>query len=369
MVRIFPVWIALSGLSFVVAGTKWTPENFDWDSLTCNDTIPSGLWMNRHEAPPTTDLSLLPDHHPTNINSVGISQVAVLAVLGWAWRGASLAAATIGLKNSVHSCKQTANGDAGWGPCIEGLFTTVVGFGGVASAERKLLHRGGRLIMPNRFLADGTVDLEMNTLTRRDVDAQNNHDDFVYIQLRSLSSRDPEFLGYAKSDHRLAKKDFGNHPLVPMFRFDHFKHGSMEMTTRDTMNGTFITAAYTGHPTHLLGRHQIEDLKTNMKRQEVYDKEALNTGVLEARFDADASRSDPASISADAKTLFNTFEPEVSCFMGGNVKDHSVLDVQMYDKTNKATFGFGTIGVFNNDDDAHSIEEMEPAGMPLSQCK
>lgn len=29
----------------------------------------------------------------------------------------------------------------------------------------------------------------------------------------------------------------------------------------------------------------------------------------------------------------------------------------------------GTIGMYNNDDDAHSVEDMEPAGMPLSQCK
>ncbi|OQE26121.1 hypothetical protein PENFLA_c007G06990 [Penicillium flavigenum] len=213
--------------------------------------------------------------------------------------------------------------------------------------------------MPNRFLADGTVDLEMNILTRCDADAQNDHNNFVYRQLRSLSSSDPEFLGYAKSDHRLAKKDFGNHPL----------HGSMEMTTRDAMNGTFVTAAYSGHSTHLLGRRQIEDLKTHMKRQEVYDREALDSCVLEARFDADASESGPASLSTDAVILFKTFEPEVSCFIGGNVKDKSVLDVQMYDKTNRATFCFGTIGAYNNNDDAHSVEWMEPAGMPLSQCK
>ncbi|KAJ5361942.1 hypothetical protein N7541_002786 [Penicillium brevicompactum] len=346
-----------------------TPDDFDWDDFTCNDTVASGLWMNRHEAPLTTDLALLPDHHPTKVDSVGVAQVAVVAALGWAWRAASVAAVGIGLKNTIHSCKQTADGDAGWGPCLEGLFTTVVGFGGAASAEKKLLHRGGRLLMPNRFLADGTVDLEMNVLTRREIDAQNNHDDFVFHHIRSLSSRDPEFLGYAKDDHRLAKKDFGHHPLVPMFRFDHFKHGSMEMTTRDTLNGTFITAAYTGHPTHLLGRRQIEDLKTLMKRDEVYDKEVLDSGVIEARFDADASQADSASITADAGTLSNTFEPEVSCFMGGNVKDNSVLDVQMYDTTNKGTFGFGTIGVYNNSDDAHSVEDMEPTGMPLSQCK
>lgn len=185
----------------------------------------------------------------------------------------------------------------------------------------------------------------MNILTRRDADAQNDHNDFVYRQLRSLSSSNPEFFGYAKSDHRLAKKDFGNHPLVPMFRFDHFKHGSMEMTTRDTMNGTFVTAAYSGHPTHLLGRRHIEDLKSHMKYQELDDREALDSGVLGARFDADASESDPASLNTDAVTLFKTFESEVSCFIGGNVKNKSVLDVQMYAQTNRATFGFGMCSI------------------------
>ena len=160
-------------------------------------------------------------------------------------------------------------------------------------------------------------------------------------QLQSLSNSEPKFLGYAEDDHRLAKKDFGIHRHVPMFQFEHFKHGSMEMTTRDTLNGTFITAAYSGHPTHLLGRRQIQDLRQKMKRQEVYDHEMFETGVLEARFDGDASEADPASINSDAGTLFNTFEPDISCFMKDDYKDKNILDVQMYDKTNKATFGFG----------------------------
>lgn len=82
-----------------------------------------------------------------------------------------------------------------------------------------------------------------------------------------------------------------------------------------------------------------------MKHQEVDDREALDSGVLGARFDADASESDPASLNTDAVTLFKTFEPEVSCFIGGNVKDKSVLDVQMYAQTNRATFGFGMCSI------------------------
>lgn len=73
------------------------------------------------------------------------------------------------------------------------------------------------------------------------------------VNFGSLSTKEPEFLGYAEDDHRLAKKEFGIHPRVPMFQFDHFKHGSMEVTIRDTLNGTFVTETYAGHPTHLLG--------------------------------------------------------------------------------------------------------------------
>lgn len=183
----------------------------------------------------------------------------------------------------------------------------------------------------------------MLNYNKRDAVIQSQHDEFVHRQLRSLSTKEPEFLGYAEDDHRLAKKDFGLHPRVPMFQFDHIRHGSMEMTTRGTLNGTFITAAHSGHPTHLLGRRQIQDLKQKMKRQEVYDKELFQTGVLEARFDGDASQADPASINSDAGTLYKTFEPEVSCFMNGDYKGGDILDVQMYDTTNKATFGFGMI--------------------------
>lgn len=117
----------------------------------------------------------------------------------------------------------------------------------------------------------------MLNYNKRDAVIQSQHDEFVRRQLRSLSTKEPEFLGYAEDDHRLAKKDFGLHPRVPMFQFDHIRHGSMEMTTRGTLNGTFITAAHSGHPTHLLGRRQIQDLKQKMKRQEVYDKELFQT--------------------------------------------------------------------------------------------
>lgn len=175
----------------------------------------------------------------------------------------------------------------------------------------------------------------------RELDAQLEHNEFVRDQLRSLSFREPEFLGYAEDDHKLARRDFGTHPLVPMFRFDHSELGSMEITSRDTHNGTFFTLAHAGKSTHLLGRRQLKELHAKVKRGEDYDHETLTGGAVEARFGADASQADPATLSAQAGDLFNTVYPEMDCFMGQNLKDSSVLDVQMFDKTNRATFGFG----------------------------
>lgn len=189
--------------------------------------------------------------------------------------------------------------------------------------------------------------LNYNSLNKRDALAQAGHDGVIYHLLRSLShEKEPEFLGYTEKDHRLARREFGTHPLVPMFRFDHFKHGSMEITSRDTLNGTFITLAYAGQSTHLLGRRQLADMN---KRQEDYDDETLTGGAVEARFDTQASQADPANLTADAGDIFNTFEPEISCILGDEgVHDASILDIQMYDKTNEATFGFGTIFLFSS---------------------
>lgn len=175
----------------------------------------------------------------------------------------------------------------------------------------------------------------------RDLDAQLDHNEFVRHQLRSLSTREPKFLGYAEDDHKLAKRDFGTHPHVPMFQFDHPQLGSMEITSRDTHNGTFFTLAHAGKSTHLLGRRQLNELHGKVKRGEDYDHETLTGGAVEARFDADAPNADPASLSAEAGSLFDTVYPEMNCFMNQDLKDSSVLDVQMFDKTNQATFGYG----------------------------
>lgn len=114
-----------------------------------------------------------------------------------------------------------------------------------------------------------------------------------------------------------------------------------KFTSRDTYNGTLFTLAHAGKSTHLLGRRRLKELHAKVKRGEDYDHETLTGGAVEARFDAEASNADPATLSAETGSLFNTVYPGMDCFMHQDLKDSSVLDVQMFDKTNRATFGFG----------------------------
>lgn len=161
MVRFLLAGIALFSLNLFpfASAVEWTPADFDWDSLRCNDTVPSGLWMYKHATPETTDLSLLSADHATSVDAVGVQQISVSSALGFAWRAAGIAALGPTLADTIDSCKQTVNKEAGVGPCLKGVFGTVVSFGGAASASKDIGHAFGKLILPHRFLPDGTVDL------------------------------------------------------------------------------------------------------------------------------------------------------------------------------------------------------------------
>lgn len=86
MVCLSPVKVLFSlGLIPFISAVEWTPADFDWNSLRVNDTVPSGLWIYKHEAPETTDLSVLSANHPTTVDSAGMEQITVMTALGFAW--------------------------------------------------------------------------------------------------------------------------------------------------------------------------------------------------------------------------------------------------------------------------------------------
>lgn len=357
---------------------KWTPEDFDWTGPQYMRTaeVSSGIWMNESSMPSTTQVKTLVANNHTTTQIGNQRFVAILPFLGLAYRLGTIALAGVTLKDTIDTCKQTAGGSATKGACAKGVISTAFAFGGAYSASKTLIGQAERQLFPHRFVND-IVELELQPILRRGLDdeqvqSQMLHQNTVRHLLRSMSrvnESEPEFLGYADDDHRLARRDGGLHPLVPTFRFEHYKLGSMELASRDTVNGTFFSLAPTGSSMHLLGRsQQIERVRRMKKREEVYDHELITGGAVEARFDTEASMANPADLQADAGELFGTFEPEFECFVQDDFPDSAVLDVQMYDQTNHATFGFGSIGIYGSEEDAASIETMTPTGMPLPTC-
>lgn len=134
---------------------KWTPEGFDWDGAFVNTSIPSGIHMRADEAPHTTDL--------TNVliqtDEKGVQVVPIAAFFGFAWRVASIAVASISLKNTVKTCKQTSNKEASVYDCVEGVLSTAVAFGGAASAAKQIAKTARGVLFPHRIANNGLVDI------------------------------------------------------------------------------------------------------------------------------------------------------------------------------------------------------------------
>ena len=146
-------------LTFAIVD-KWTPEGFDWDGAFVNSSIPSGLSMKAHEAPETTDLTNLP---MTSDGENSVQIVPIAAFFGFAWRAASVAVAGISLKNTVKTCKQTANKQASTYDCVEGVFSTAIAFGGAASATKKIGQSARGYLFPHRIPDNGVVEIVCQT--------------------------------------------------------------------------------------------------------------------------------------------------------------------------------------------------------------
>lgn len=133
---------------------KWTPEGFDWDAPFVNETVSSGLTMKAQGAPSTTDLTNV----ALQTGEDGVAVVPVAAFLGFAWRVANIAVAGVALKNTVKTCKQTANEEASVYDCLEGVVTTAIAFGGAASAAKQIGSQARGVLFPHR-LQNGIAEI------------------------------------------------------------------------------------------------------------------------------------------------------------------------------------------------------------------
>ncbi|KAI6796853.1 hypothetical protein KC361_g4196 [Hortaea werneckii] len=90
-------------------------------------------------------------------------------------------------------------------------------------------------------------------------------------------------------------------------------------------------------------------------------KAALNP--LDSRFDKEASKADPAHLSATARGSFDLVYDSLECFVNDQGltqwPSKGTIDMQM-DNTNKMTFGYGSIGIFDDHSADSQFGDLKP---------
>ncbi|KAJ9270731.1 hypothetical protein DTO212C5_3228 [Paecilomyces variotii] len=347
---------------------KWTPAGFNWSAV---DPGPkeswNGLYQNLSDPSVAVSKEVMALGH-VRTASDGSTALAIPFFLGLAWQAFNLVLTGAGLAGAIVSCQQSEGSPENIFFCVTGLLSTLVGIGGAASAAKTYAQSRGYLgVAANAWSNSGLESIALDVFSKRDLltpelkIAQHAHNHFVHTAIRSLAvDGSVEFVGYAEDTHRLARRTSSEHPFAPMFRFNHTKHGAIEVTSRDlgeANGGMHFTVSYAGHPAH----HAA-----STKRDEYFQHERLNTDLFEGRFDSGASNADPATISFDAAGAFDQIESSVECYTDGSWPDGNVLSVQMYDQANQATFGFASIGIFADNSVDSGLEGFEPSGMPLA---
>lgn len=356
---------------------KWTPAGFNWsDHDPGHPDTWRGLYHNLSD--PSVNVSTeVMAYGAVRTAEDGTELLAIPFFLGVARQVLNVALTGVGLAGTIQGCVQNEGQPASLLYCVNGLVSTVIGVGGIASAAKQLAQSRGYLgVAAAAWDQSGLESIALNVFSRRDdlaalaagdLAAQKAHNHFVHAALRSLAEGGGgavEFVGYAPDNHRLARRAPAEHPLAPMFRFRHARYGGMEVTSRDMGaggGGLHLTVSYEGHETHLA---------TEERRDEYYQHERLDGsgGIMEGRFDSEASSADPQAISFDAAGAFDQIESAVECGVGSEWEDGTVLSVQMYDQANQATFGFASIGMFADNGVDSDLEAFTPSGMPLPQC-
>lgn len=364
---LFPFLVLALATGAAAVVDKWTPDGFNWTALNTGPRESwKGLYVNHNNTETHINELSAVTNAEARTTETGDAVLVAPWALGLAWHTFNLALTGAGLASTIKTCTQNEGEADNIFYCVTGLLSTIIGVGGEASAAKKFAKSKGYLgAAADAWMNSGLERIELSEFAR-DLDslpathttAQKAHNHFVYKSLRSLSTDEVDFVGYAPDSHKLARRDSSVHPYASMFRFKHQKYGPMELTSRDMGNtGMHFTVSYAGHPTH----HQ-----THAKREEFYKHERLSENLMEGRFDTEASLADPGDISFDGGESFDRIEKQVECFTDTDWKEGNVLSAQMYDKANDATFGYASIGIFPDDSVDSGLQDFEPPEMGLT---
>lgn len=347
---------------------KWTPAGFNWSALDIGPRESwKGLYLNHNGTEAHIhELAVQTDSVDVRITEDGATLLVAPWAIGLAWHAFNLALTGAGLASTIKTCTQNEGQADNIFYCVTGLLSTIIGVGGEVSAAKKFAQSKGYLgVAQNAWMNSGLERIQLQEFARdldslpaQNMTSQKAHNHFVHNALRTLSTDEVEFVGYAPDSLKLARRDLSVHPFAPMFRFNHRKYGPMELTSRDTGDsGVHFTISYAGHPTH----HASQ-----AKRDEYYQHERLTEYLMEGRFDSSASSADPGDISFNGAAAFDKIEHQVECFAGTQWDEGNVLSVQMHDNANRATFGYASIGIFADNSVDSGLEKFGPRGLPLT---
>ncbi|KAI4860426.1 hypothetical protein F4820DRAFT_109505 [Hypoxylon rubiginosum] len=372
-----------------INSTKWQPHDFNWEAARARSGPKStwkGLSVNLNESSHARAF-LTPDkahfriaNVTSNVTSTDLivakpHELIVPVVLAWfaglSW--ATIAEVTTtgltiaGTVSAIQGCVTDDGSNWGTFNCIVGLAGSIWGVGQAAKAAYAGAKALGWFARSSAtWLGSGLEAIELSAFTKR---GEMNPEHYQIVHERLVSHvlnqtfGSSEFIGYAGEDHRLgARHDEHLHPRAPIFRFSHPRHGLMDIASREHVDGTRFTITFAN------GLEEKRGLD-RLGRRQTFQHEALNGDILEARFDEEAANADPCNPSFDAQAAFGQIEDTIGCFTQGSWPDNGVLKAQLYDSSCEATFGFIHMGFFANSNDATKLENLQPAGMPLTGCE
>jgi hypothetical protein len=206
----------------------------------------------------------------------------------------------------------------------------------------------------NTWDQSGLESIALDVFSKRSqIDAQNFHKHFMAKVLWDNYGQ-AEFLSYVSPGHKLSRRnDEYLHPEAPIYRINHPRHWLIDIASREHVNSTRFTISYAN---------------SGLKKRQSFQHERLSNHLLEGRFDYKAHTADPANPSFDAARGYQAVEDAVNCYVGGEWQGGQVLSAQFYDNDAKATFGFASLGIFENNDADSGLQAFTPTGQPLAVC-
>ncbi|RYP09970.1 hypothetical protein DL764_000965 [Monosporascus ibericus] len=329
------------------AEEPWTPDDFDWSSLRVAPKEEwNGLYLNLTETHLAMDSQLMQMGKQGELD--GHHVLFLPFAVGLAWQALNVAVAAGSMATAIQGCATNDGSPGAVAGCVFGIAGTALSIGSGFKAAQSA---GWFARASNTWDQSGLESIALDVFNKRSQDAwQEMHDELLHDVLRRAFGA-PEFMGYVSDGHRLSRRnDEHLHPRAPIYRIKHPRHGHMDIAAREHVNGTRFTLSYANHG---LGKRQS------------FQHERLSDHLFEGRFDSSARAADPALPAFDPAGAYQQIEDSIQCIGAGSWREGQVLSAQMYDDTNKLTFGFASMGIFENHDADSTLQDFQPSGMPL----